>query len=116
MKSVAFSKNLNNQMLDILELPIVLTMHSGFVIDVEKDGPSSSFLERGFLKCIVSQTQEPFGMRSFVYCLHCFKPGSQSWFDFHKKVVRFDLSEKTITKHMDRFPRMLLISSPKSSC
>ena len=80
-------------------------MRPCFIIEVEKDGPSSSFLERGFLKCIVRQPQEPFRMRSFLYCLHCFKLGSQSWFDYHKKAVAFDLSEKSIANHKASFSR-----------
>ena len=40
-----------------------------------------------------------------MYCLHCLKLGSFSWFYNHKNEVTFDLSQESISKHVSRFPQ-----------
>ena len=47
----------------------------------------------------------PFQTRRYVYCLHCFKLRSSSWFDTHKKKATFDLSQDALDKHISMFPR-----------
>ena len=78
-------------------------MHPAYTLSVEKTGPSSSYLDSVFLKCLVTKTQAPFHKRVFIYCLHCLRLASPSWFDSHKRQVVFDLSPEAIERHRNRF-------------
>ena len=80
-------------------------MPFGFTVTVLKNDRSSSCLERGFLRCFVRQDAAPFQTRRFIYCLHCFKLGSYSWFDYHKIDASFDMSKDSLSKHISRFPQ-----------
>ena len=80
-------------------------MQTDYTISVVKEDPPTSFLENGFLKCCVTQLHTLFDSRCFVYCLHCCKLGSPSWFDYHKEDFVFDRSEKSLAKHRNRFSR-----------
>ena len=77
-------------------------MLPAYTLSVEKTGPSSSYLDSVFLKFLVTKTQAPFHKRVFVYCLHCLRLASPSWFDSHKRQVSFDLSPEAIERHRNR--------------
>ena len=80
-------------------------MQTDYTISVAKEDPTTSFLENGFLKCRVTQVNAPFDSRCFIYCLHCCKLGSPSWFDYHKAGFVFDRSERSLTKHRSNYSR-----------
>ena len=61
------------------------SMQNDFRVQVFTSQPSSSFLEKGFLKCVVTQTAPPFSTREFAYCLHCRKLRSMPWLYRHKR-------------------------------
>ena len=66
-------------------------MQSLFTVKVFKSG-TTSFIEKGFLNVIVTQTAHPFRTRHFMCCLHCRKLRSPSWFYEHKKELVFDVT------------------------
>ena len=80
-------------------------MPPGFTVKVLKDCRSASYVQMGFLVCFATQQETPYQTRRFVYCLHCSKLRSHSWFDSHKTKVTFDLSEETLAKHVFMFPQ-----------
>ena len=67
-------------------------MQNGYKVDVMSYDSSSFFLERGFLKCVVSLTNPPFTIREFAYCLHCQQLRSIPWFYKHKRLIGFEPS------------------------
>ena len=82
-------------------------MNTEYNIAFEMSDSPKSLIERGFLKLTVTQIKHPFNSRTFIYCLHCLKLGSQSWFNYHKKDFTFDLSRETVAKHHIRFSRYI---------
>ena len=74
---------------------------------MSKSCRSSSYIGSGFLKCHVRQTAPPFNSRTFIYCLHCLKLVSLSWFRYHQKDVQFECSESTLAKHKARQSRYI---------
>ena len=74
----------------------ILFMQAPFKVDVYKAQSHFSYLNRGFLKCIVTSTTSPFQSRQFAYCLQCRKMKSISWFNDHKKTVHRGLSPQQV--------------------
>ena len=64
-------------------------MQEPFTLDVFKTRGKTSFISKGYLKCVVTTTTFPFHYRQFAHCLHCRKLRSLSWFCQHKRDVGF---------------------------
>ena len=60
-------------------------MERRYSISVMMEDTSTSFINKGFLKCHVSERSYPFRQRVFIFCLHCLKMRSPSWFYGHRK-------------------------------
>ena len=63
-------------------LCVVLEQH--YTVVVVKEDASGSFIEKGFLKCHVEEHVQHFRRRTFIFCLHCFKLRSPSWWYSHR--------------------------------
>ena len=90
------------------------TMQRDYDVQIAEDPHSPRFLEYGCIKCIVTQTVHPFKTRHFIYCLHCLKLRSSSWFFDHRKRIEFDLSSTSIQKYRSRFFTLSTIFTLKS--
>ena len=66
-------------------------MQRNYEVQIIDDPSSSKFLDKGYLKCVVTETTSPFRTRHFLYCVHCSTLGSSSWFFKHRKMIVFVL-------------------------
>ena len=66
-------------------------MQSLFAVKVFKPD-SKSFIGKGFLAVTVTETAHPFRTRDFVFCVHCGKLRSPSWFYDHKKELTYEVT------------------------
>ena len=71
-------------------------MERNYDVQILDDPTSTKFLVQGYPKCGVVETIPPFRTRQFLYCMHCSKLGSSSWFFEHRKKTVFVLSTSII--------------------
>ena len=71
-------------------------MQRDFSVVIHQNDSRRSFLQQGFLFCVVTGISNPHKSRRFVYCLHCSKLKSVAWFYRHKKSVGFVPSQDDV--------------------
>ena len=69
-------------------------MEQSYTVVVVKEDASRSFIEKGFLKCHVEELVAPFRRRAFIYCLHCFKLRSLSWWYSHRRQTTMTITRE----------------------
>ena len=77
-------------------------MERDFSIVFRQNDSRRSFIRQGFLFCEVTKLFQPRQRRCFVYCLHCTKLKSLSWFYRHKKKVGFVPSDDDVVLYETR--------------
>ena len=70
----------------------IFTMQDRWSLEVIDSTDYFSFVDQGYLKCVVTNTQQPSEQCVLAFCLHCKALKSRSWFYKHKDAEGFHSS------------------------